>query len=197
MNHYNFGNQYRIIYGLVCMSHLDHQFVVLVDQKDRPIGKMPKLEAHQKGALHRAFSVFILNSKNELLLQRRSASKYHSPNLWTNTCCSHPYVDELVIDAGNRRLKEEMGLDTPLEYLFHFIYHQEVGNGLIEHELDHVYYGVSDKNPKINPLEVSQWKWMPLKVVENELLASPHDFTVWMRLIFPQFYQVMKNKIKF
>ncbi|MCY3998959.1 MAG: isopentenyl-diphosphate Delta-isomerase [Flavobacteriaceae bacterium] len=179
------------------MENNDNQFVVLVDQKDRPVGRMPKLEAHQKGVLHRAFSVFILNSKHELLLQRRAVSKYHSPNLWSNTCCSHPYVGELVIDAANRRLKEEMGLDTPLEYLFHFIYHQEVGNGLIEHELDHVYYGFSDNDPKINPLEVSQWKWMTLKAIENELLTSPNDFTIWMRIIFPQFYQVMKTEIEF
>ncbi len=179
------------------MGNNDNQFVVLVDKKDRPVGKMPKLEAHQKGILHRAFSVFILNSKNELLLQRRSASKYHSPNLWTNTCCSHPYVDELVIDAANRRLKEEMGLGTPLEYLFYFIYRQKVGNGLIEHELDYVYYGFSDHDPIINPLEVSQWKWMALKSIENELQTSPNDFTIWMRIIFPRFYQAMKTEIEF
>lgn len=177
------------------MANNSNQLVVLVNKEDRPIGKMSKLEAHQKGLLHRAFSVFILNSKNELLLQRRADSKYHSPNLWTNTCCSHPYVDELVIDGAIRRLKEEMGLSTQLEFVFHVIYNEEVGNGLIEHEFDHVFYGLTDNDPIINPHEVSQWKWMSLNVVENELLTSPHDYTIWMQIIFPRFYEVIKTKV--
>ena len=125
--------------------------VILVTPKDEPIGLMPKIEAHEKAVLHRAFSVFVINSKNELMLQQRAFGKYHSPGLWTNTCCSHQRHQEGNIEAGMRRLREEMGFETHLEYLFNFIYKAPFDNGLTEHELDHVMLGRYENEPLINP----------------------------------------------
>ena len=122
--------------------------VILVDPNDNPIGTMNKMEAHEKAVLHRAFSVFILNDKNEVMLQQRAAHKYHSPLLWTNTCCSHQRVGETNIEAGKRRLFEEMGFTAKLKELFHFIYKAPFDNGLTEHELDHVMIGYSNENRK-------------------------------------------------
>ena len=162
--------------------------VVLVDRNDNPMGLMPKLEAHQKGVLHRAFSVFILNQKGQLMLQRRALDKYHSPGLWTNTCCSHPRESESIIEAGLRRLKEEMGFTTPLEPMFSFIYKSKFDNGLTEHEFDHVLLGYYDKPPFINAIEVSEWKWMSLEKIILEIKNKPEDFTVWFKIIFERFY---------
>ena len=162
--------------------------VVLVDRNDNPMGLMPKLEAHEKGVLHRAFSVFILNRKGQLMLQRRALDKYHSPGLWTNTCCSHPRESESIIEAGLRRLKEEMGFTTPLEPMFSFIYKSKFDNGLIEHEFDHVLLGYYDKPPFINAIEVSEWKWMSLEKIILEIKNKPEDFTVWFKIIFERFY---------
>ena len=162
--------------------------VVLVDRNDNPIGLMPKLEAHEKGVLHRAFSVFILNRKGQLMLQRRALDKYHSPGLWTNTCCSHPRESESIIEAGLRRLKEEMGFTTPLEPMFSFIYKSKFDNGLTEHEFDHVLLGYYDKPPFINAIEVSEWKWMSLEKIILEIKNKPEDFTVWFKIIFERFY---------
>ena len=136
--------------------------VILVNEKDEPIGLMGKMEAHEKGLLHRAFSVFVFNSKQEVLLQQRAACKYHSPNLWTNTCCSHPRAGETNQQAGERRLQEEMGLQVPLREVFSFIYKAPFDNGLTEHEYDHVLVGYSDAQPQINPEEVASWKWLSL-----------------------------------
>ena len=155
--------------------------VVLVDRNDKPMGLMPKLEAHEKGVLHRAFSVFILNRKGQLMLQRRALDKYHSPGLWTNTCCSHPRERESNIEAGVRRLKEEMGFTTPLKPMFSFIYKSE-------HEFDHVLLGYYDKPPFINAIEVSEWKWMSLEKIILEIKNKPEDFTVWFKIIFERFY---------
>ena len=162
--------------------------VVLVDRNDNPMGLMPKLEAHEKGVLHRAFSVFILNQKSQLMLQRRALDKYHSPGLWTNTCCSHPRESESNIEAGVRRLKEEMGFTTPLKSMFSFIYKSEFDNGLTEHEFDHVLLGYYDKQPLINTIEVSEWKWMSLDKIILEIKNKPEDFTVWFKIIFERFY---------
>ena len=162
--------------------------VVLVDRNDNPMGLMPKLEAHEKGVLHRAFSVFILNKKGQLMLQRRALDKYHSPGLWTNTCCSHPRESEGNIEAGVRRLKEEMGFTTPLMPMFSFIYKSKFDNGLTEHEFDHVLLGYYDKQPFINKIEVSDWKWMSLDKIILEIKNKPEDFTVWFKIIFERFY---------
>ena len=162
--------------------------VVLVDRNDNPMGLMSKLEAHEKGGLHRAFSVFILNKKGQLMLQRRALDKYHSPGLWTNTCCSHPRESEGNIEAGVRRLKEEMGFTTPLKSMFSFIYKSKFDNGLTEHEFDHVLLGYYDKQPLINTIEVSEWKWMSLDKIILEIKNKPEDFTVWFKIIFERFY---------
>jgi len=143
--------------------------VVLVNENDEVLGRMEKLEAHQKGLLHRAFSVFILNNKNEIMLQQRAHHKYHSPLLWTNTCCSHQRAGETNIEAGTRRLMEEMGFVANLKELFHFIYKAPFDNGLTEHELDHVMIGYYNNEPKINLDEVESWKWMAIEDVKNDM----------------------------
>ena len=167
--------------------------VLLVDTNDTVLGTMPKLEAHQKGVLHRAFSVFILNSKNELMLQQRAWDKYHSPGLWTNTCCSHQRVGEDNVTAGKRRLCEEMGLDTALKPLFSFIYKAPFDNGLTEHELDHVLLGYTDEAPELNPEEVADWKWMSLPDVQQQLIDAPDSYTVWFKIIFQRFYDHLQE----
>ena len=153
------------------------EFVILVDENDNKLGLMPKLEAHQKAILHRAFSVFIFNDKNELLLQQRASTKYHSPNLWTNTCCSHQRDGENNIEAGNRRLFEEMGMKCELSEVFHFIYKAPFDNGLTEHELDHVLVGYSNENPKINTQEVANYKWMSVNSIKNDIFDNPLKYT--------------------
>ena len=167
--------------------------VILVNERDEQIGLMPKLEAHEKAALHRAFSVFILNDKNEVMLQQRASQKYHSPLLWTNTCCSHQREGESNIEAGNRRLFEEMGIRTELKELFHFIYKAPFENGLTEHELDHVMIGNFNGNPDINPDEVAGWKWMPIEDVKLDMILNPDTYTVWFRIIFDEFYHFLEE----
>ena len=163
--------------------------VILVDNNDNQLGLMEKIEAHEKAILHRAFSVFILNDNNELLLQKRALSKYHSPGLWTNTCCSHPRNGESVINAGLRRLKEEMGFETEISSLLSFIYKAEFDNGLTEHEFDHVLVGRYNKNPSINKSEVSDWKWTDLDFLKKDVVSNPDLYTVWFKIIFQQFYK--------
>ncbi len=167
--------------------------VLLVDTQDRVLGTMPKLEAHQKGVLHRAFSVFILNRQNALMLQQRAWDKYHSPGLWTNTCCSHQREGEDSLAAGKRRLQEEMGLEAPLTPLFTFIYKAPFDNGLTEHELDHVLLGYSEQSPNPNLHEVADWQWMPLEEVQRKLTEQPEQFTVWFKIIFERFYAHIKQ----
>jgi len=166
--------------------------VILVDKNDNQLGLMEKIEAHEKAILHRAFSVFILNENNELLLQKRGINKYHSPGLWTNTCCSHPRNGEDVLDAGIRRLKEEMGFVTKLSSLLSFIYKAEFDNGLTEHEFDHVLIGKYSSNPIINELEVCDWKWIDLDVLSQDILDNPEIYTVWFKIIFEKFYKNLK-----
>ena len=163
--------------------------VILVDENDQQIGLMEKIEAHEKALLHRAFSVFVLNSKNELMLQRRALHKYHSPGLWTNTCCSHQRDGETTMDAGLRRLQEEMGFVTPLQEKFSFIDKAEFDNGLTEHEYDHVLLGHFENEPVINRDEVAEWKWMPILEVKNDIENNPENYTPWFRIIFEKFYE--------
>lgn len=163
--------------------------VILVDQNDNPVGLMPKLEAHQKGVLHRAFSVFIVNQKKELLLQQRAMGKYHSPGLWTNTCCSHQRQGETSLSAGKRRLSEEMGMEVPLKELFTFIYKAPFDNGLTEHELDHVLLGFSEDAPNINKEEVEDWKWVSIDTLFENIKKQPETYTEWFKIIFDRFYQ--------
>ncbi|MGB1231638.1 MAG: isopentenyl-diphosphate Delta-isomerase [Winogradskyella sp.] len=163
--------------------------VILVDENDNQIGLMPKLEAHKKAVLHRAFSVFIFNNKNELMLQQRALHKYHSPGLWTNTCCSHQRNGESNIEAGKRRLQEEMGFVTDLKETTSFIYKAPFDNGLTEHELDHIMIGNFNDNPTINPDEVADWKWMPLEAVKTDMQYNPEDYTAWFKIIFEKFYE--------
>lgn len=155
--------------------------VILVDAFDNEVGTMEKLEAHEKGQLHRAFSVFLYNSRGELLLQQRALHKYHSPGLWTNTCCSHPRPGETNIDAAKRRLMEEMGIECHLEYAFSFMYEQKLGE-LIEHELDHVFIGTFDGKPTINPEEVADWKLISESNLKSDMLQNPEHYTIWFRL---------------
>jgi len=163
--------------------------VILVNEKDEQIGLMPKLEAHEKALLHRAFSVFIFNDKNELMLQQRALDKYHSPGLWTNTCCSHQRNGESNIEAGKRRLQEEMGFIVDLEESISFIYKAPFDNGLTEHEYDHVLIGKYNNEPKINPNEAASWKWMPLEEVRADILRHPEIYTEWFKVIFDKFYE--------
>lgn len=163
--------------------------VILVNENDEQVGTMAKLEAHEKGVLHRAFSVFVFNDSNELMIQKRASHKYHSPNLWTNTCCSHQRVGENNIEAGRRRLQEEMGFDTELKDTISFIYKAPFDNGLTEHEFDHILVGHYHHEPKINPDEVSDWKWMSLDNVKDDMQVHPELYTEWFKIIFDKFYQ--------
>lgn len=172
---------------------MEEEKVILVNELDQQIGLMAKLEAHEKAVLHRAFSVFVLNDKNEIMLQQRAHQKYHSPLLWTNTCCSHQREGESNIQAGNRRLFEEMGFSTELKELFHFIYKAPFDNGLTEHELDHVMIGYYNEYPVINPEEVEDWKWMKIEAVKNDMILNPTIYTVWFKIIFDEFYHFLEE----
>ena len=171
--------------------------VILVNEENEQIGTMPKMEAHEKALLHRAFSVLIVNDKGETMLQQRAAEKYHSPLLWTNTCCSHQRVGESNIMAGKRRLQEEMGFVTELTELFSFIYKAPFDNGLTEHELDHVMIGKFNDDPKINKEEVESWKWMPLDDIQKDIVSNPMHYTEWFKIIFDRFYKyILQNRTK-
>lgn len=157
--------------------------VILVDNNDNEVGTMEKLEAHQKGLLHRAISVVVFNSKGELLLQKRSRQKYHSGGLWTNACCSHPRPGEPAATAARRRLKEEMGIDVQPEYSFTFTYRAELGNNLTEHEVDHVFTAIFDGQPIINTDEVEDWKFADLNSIRADIARDPKAYTHWFKLM--------------
>lgn len=167
---------------------MKEELVILVDQEDNKIGLMPKMEAHEKAVLHRAFSVFVFNKDKELMLQQRALHKYHSPGLWTNTCCSHQRDGESNIDAGTRRLQEEMGFSVSLKETTSFIYKAPFANGLTEHELDHILVGYYEDAPVINKDEVEAWKWMPLEEVKKDMKVNPDQYTEWFKIIFDKFY---------
>ena len=158
------------------------ELVILVNEKDKPIGVEEKLKAHLEGKLHRCFSILILNSKGEILIQKRAETKYHSPGLWSNTCCSHPRPNEKIIEAAKRRLKEEMGIETVLNEIFKFSYRAKIGN-LIENEIDHVFFGRFDGNPIVNKKEVGDWRWINLKDLKKDLKENPEKYTFWFRKI--------------
>ena len=158
--------------------------VILVDKEDNPIGQASKVEVHNKGLLHRAFSIFIFNSAGEILMQQRALNKYHTPGLWTNTCCSHPKPEENILSAANRRLSEEMGLKSDLKYLFKFEYYAKFDNNLIEHEIDHIVIGYSDIEPIINKDEVNDYKYMKISELQEDVKINPENYTIWFKLIF-------------
>lgn len=160
------------------------EHVILVDENDNPLGEMEKMEAHRKALLHRAVSVFLFNNDNKLLLQKRAFGKYHSPGLWTNTACTHPYVNESNEEAVIRRLKEEMGISVDgVRKLFDFIYMESFENGLTEYELDHVFVVFSDELPVCDSNEVSDFDYVDLDEVLERVKSSPNDFTVWFKAI--------------
>jgi isopentenyl-diphosphate Delta-isomerase len=158
------------------------EFVILVDEQDNETGRMEKMEAHEKALLHRAFSIFVFNDAGQMMLQRRALSKYHSPGLWTNTCCSHPRPGESLGAATQRRLAEEMGFRCPLEKAFSFIYKAAFDHGLTEHELDHVFTGTYNGDPAINPAEVAEWKWVSVSALLEDVKNRPEAYTVWFRI---------------
>jgi isopentenyl-diphosphate delta-isomerase len=168
---------------------MEEEQVILVNESDEKIGLMAKQEAHEKGILHRAFSVFIFNDKNELMLQQRALQKYHSPGLWTNTCCSHQRDGESNLEAGDRRLSEEMGFTTPLKETTSFIYKAEFDNGLTEHEFDHILVGIYNGEPRINKEEVAAWKWLPLDTLRHDMEKNPDLYTAWFKIIFDKFQE--------
>jgi isopentenyl-diphosphate delta-isomerase len=169
--------------------------VILVDKNDNELGTMEKQEAHVKGLLHRAFSVFIFNDKNELLLQRRAVKKYHSGGLWTNTCCSHPRQNEKTEDAAKRRLLEEMGLRSTIKKQFDFVYKAKLDNNLYEHEFDHVFFGFTNDLPIINPEEVEEYTYKTLEDIGNEMKAIPDKYTEWFKICFREVVNSHRNTI--
>ncbi len=160
--------------------------VILVDENDQAIGTMEKMEAHEKALLHRAFSVFIFNSKNEMLIHQRAFSKYHSGGLWTNACCSHPRENETAEQAAHRRLEEEMGFDCDINHQFSFVYKAELDQGLTEHEFDHVFTGIYENEIKPNPEEVAAFKYISISDLKKDLNAHPERYTEWFKIAFKQ-----------
>ncbi len=178
MTHYNFSTM---------------QQVILVNAADEEIGVMEKMEVHKKALLHRAFSVFLFNRNGEMLLQQRAASKYHSPLLWTNACCSHPVPGETVEKAARRRLQEELGFETPLTKAFHFTYKADLDNGLTEHEFDHVLVGTYEGEMNLNKDEVQDVKYLPLQQLAEEIQQHPQNYTVWFKIAFPLLQEWLKQ----
>jgi len=163
--------------------------VILVDENDKEIGTEEKIKAHENGGkLHRAFSIFIFNSKGEMLLQLRSKKKYHSGGLWTNACCSHPRPGEKLEQAAHRRLKEEFGFDTKLEEKLSFIYHAKLDNGLSEHEFDHVFIGNFDGVPKPNLEEIDNWKWIKIEDLKRDIKENPEKYTAWFKIAIKKLF---------
>lgn len=169
--------------------------VILVDENDQPLGLMEKMEAHHQGLLHRAFSVFIFNKESELMIQQRALTKYHSPGLWTNTCCSHPREGEETINAAHRRMMEEMGFDCDITESFSFTYKADVGQGLTEHEFDHVFIGKYNDTPNINHEEVRDWKFMSMDKISKDMTKSPDRYTVWFKIAFKELQSQLKGKL--
>lgn len=168
-----------------------NEFVILVDDKDNELGLMEKMEAHEKGLLHRAFSVFLFNNKGEMLLQQRALTKYHSGGLWSNTCCSHPRQGEKTIDAAHRRMREELGIDCDIEEQFSFIYNKKLDKGLTEHELDHVFVGKYEGDFNLNPEEVNTIQYIKVDHLLAEIKNHPENYTEWFKICLNE---VLKRK---
>lgn len=166
------------------MQNNDETRVILVDENDNQTGVAGKMEAHRKAFLHRAVSVFLVNTKGQWILQRRAFDKYHSNGLWTNTCCTHPFPGESNIDSAKRRLKEEMGIECELQELFSFTYKEKLDNELTEFEFDHVFFGVSDNLPLINLSEVEAWKAISFEDLHNDIQTNPENYTIWFKKIY-------------
>lgn len=158
-----------------------NEIIVLVDENDNQIGTGEKMAVHRAGKLHRAFSVFVFNSKGKMLLQRRALTKYHSGGLWTNTCCSHPRPEEKTIDAAKRRLKEEMGFECELEEVDSFVYKTEF-EGLFEHEFDHVFVGKYEGEMGVDREEVEEYKWISLEDLYEDVKQNPQKYTSWFKI---------------
>jgi len=166
------------------------EFVILVDEQDNEVGSMEKIEAHEKAVLHRAFSIFVFNEAGQMMLQRRALSKYHSPGLWTNTCCSHPHPGEKCEEATQRRIVEEMGFQCDMQEVFSFIYKAPFDHGLTEHELDHVFMAIYNAEPEINPEEVDDWKWIDVNDLLADVEDNPANYTIWFKIALEE----MENK---
>jgi isopentenyl-diphosphate delta-isomerase len=165
---------------------VNKQQVILVDENDKAIGSMEKMEAHIRGLRHRAFSIFIFNSKGQMLLQQRALNKYHSGGLWSNACCSHPAPGEETKVAALRRLSEELGFTTSLKKVFDFAYKASFANGLTENEFDHVFVGNHEGEIKVNSDEVSDYSFKPMEEIRDELQKSPEKYTEWFKIAFPK-----------
>jgi isopentenyl-diphosphate Delta-isomerase len=172
--------------------------IIVVNEFDKEIGSVEKMEAHYNGILHRAFSILIFNSKNEILLQKRNMNKYHSPGLWTNTCCSHPRYGENLQDATYRRLQEEMGFTCELKEIFSFLYRAELENNLVENEYDHVFFGIYDGKVVINKDEADDYKWININDVKSDIKDNPEVYTYWFKVLFDraesEFYKYLEEK---
>ncbi|MBU8882952.1 isopentenyl-diphosphate Delta-isomerase [Kaistella sp. DKR-2] len=161
--------------------------VVLVSENDEILGLMEKMQAHENGILHRAFSVFLFNDKGEMLLQKRASGKYHSPDQWTNAVCSHPRFDETYLQGAQRRMKEELGVEAELTEKFHFLYKADVGQNLWEHELDHVFTGFYDGGFHLNEEEVSEVRYISMEKLDEEMKENPQQFTEWFKIILKEY----------
>ena len=175
------------------INKISREYVVLVDERDNELGLMEKLQAHTEGRLHRAISVFIFNKQGQMLLQRRAAGKYHSPGLWTNACCSHPREREKPESAASRRLFEELGLIAPVDKAFSFIYMADMGNGLTEHEFDHVFTGITDNIPEPDPEEVAEWKYVDMKELQRDITLHPEQYTAWFRICMNDYADLLSG----
>lgn len=170
------------------------EYVVLVNEQDEPIGTCEKMEAHEKALLHRAFSVFLFNDKGEMLIHQRAHSKYHSPGLWTNACCSHQRPEESTLDAAHRRMQEELGIDCDIKEIFSFQYKAPFDNGLTEHELDHVLIGqYNTLDMPLNPEEVAAVKFISLKDLEADVAQHPSQYTEWFKIALPRVINAVQS----
>ncbi|MBW6441249.1 isopentenyl-diphosphate Delta-isomerase [Patescibacteria group bacterium] len=169
--------------------------IILVDESNKEIGYGEKLQVHQEGKLHRAFSILVFNVNGEIMLQKRAKSKYHSGGLWTNTCCSHPRVGEKTELAIHRRLKEEMGFDCNLKEVFSFIYKTQLDHSLFEHEFDHVFIGRFDNEPKINPEEADIWQWIKFSDLKKDIQENPDNYTVWFQIMMKKNCDLIEENI--
>jgi len=160
------------------------EFVILVDENDQEIGTMEKMQAHEKGLLHRAFSLFVYNEKGEMLLQKRAIDKYHSGGLWTNACCSHPRKGETLTEAVKRRTREEMGFECEPQFAFSFIYKASLDKNLIEHELDHLFEANFSDVPVMNPAEVADFRYLSIEAIRTEIEVMPENYTEWFKIVF-------------